>query len=133
MNWRIRPEERYLETHPNSTLKEYIDYLDAKELQRQQELKESAKKHEKLLAINITGNLGLYNSLSSSCADSYNRELVTDVEEFLERAAKLKGFTYKRKDIMKINGIEIKPGMVLIGKDADNRDSILVTFPSQRE
>lgn len=43
MNWRIRPEERYLETHPNSTLKEYIDYLDAKELQRQQELKESAK------------------------------------------------------------------------------------------
>lgn len=66
-----------------------------------------------LLAINITGNLGLYNNLSSSCADSYNRELVTDVEEFLERAAELKGFTYKRKDIMKINGIEIKPGMVI--------------------
>lgn len=66
-----------------------------------------------LLAINITGNLGLYNNLSSSCADSYNRELVTDVEEFLERAAKLKGFTYKRKDIMKINGIEIKPGMII--------------------
>lgn len=50
MNWRMRPEERYLETHPNSTLKEYVDYLDAKELQRQQELKESAKKHEELLA-----------------------------------------------------------------------------------
>lgn len=50
MNWRTRPEERYLETHPNSTLKEYIDYLDAKELQRQQELKESEKKHEELLA-----------------------------------------------------------------------------------
>lgn len=84
-----------------------------------------------LLAINITGNLGLYNNLSSSCADSYNRELVTDVEEFLERAAKLKGCTYKRKNIMAkyvINGVEIKPGMVIEIQDNDKELSYVV-FP----
>lgn len=64
-----------------------------------------------LLVINVLGKLGLYNNLDISCASNYNRELVTNVEEFLEKAAALRGFTYKRKDIMEINGIEIKPGM----------------------
>lgn len=57
----------------------------------------------------------------------YNRELVTDVEEFLERAAKLKGFTYKRKDIMKINGIEIKAGMIL----TTSTEVTYIVFPSK--
>lgn len=81
-----------------------------------------------LLAINITGKLGLYNNLSSSCADSYNRELVTDVEEFLERAAKLKGFTYKKDNcIMKFNGINIRPGMVLVSSTG----TIYIVFPAK--
>lgn len=55
-----------------------------------------------------------YNNTVEDNGTIANRELVTDVEEFLERAAALKGFTYKRKDIMEINGIKIKPGMVII-------------------
>lgn len=30
---------------------------------------------------------------------------------------------------MEINGVKIKPGMVLIGKDWSNREKILVAFP----
>lgn len=88
--------------------------------------------HFPLLVINDRGRFGSCDNYQLSHLDYFNRELVTDVEEFLERAAKLKGFTYKRKDIMKINGVEIKPGMVLIGKDANNRDNILVAFPLQK-
>lgn len=83
-----------------------------------------------LLVINYNGGEMCTNVNISEQFD-YNRELVTNVEEFLERAAKLKGKTYKRNNIMKIHNIEIKPGMVLIGKDADNRDTILVAFPLQ--
>lgn len=54
---------------------------------------------------------------------------MTDVEEFLERAAQLMGKTYKRKDIMEINGIEIKPGMVLVGTNYSNKKVCLVAFP----
>lgn len=50
MNWRISPEEIYLENHPNSTLKEYIDYLHLEELKRSQELEESSRRHKELLA-----------------------------------------------------------------------------------
>lgn len=80
-----------------------------------------------LLAINIVGELGLYNNISSSCVNSYNRELVFNVEEFLERAAALKGFTYKRKDIMKINGIEIKPGMIITCENSAD----YIAFPTK--
>lgn len=66
-----------------------------------------------LLCINRYGLFGQCTNLSMECIKANDRELVTDVEEFLERAAKLKGFTYKRKDVMEINGIEIKPGMVI--------------------
>lgn len=66
-----------------------------------------------LLVINRGENLGSCTNLIKEDAKHSNRELIADVEEFLERAAKLKGFTYKRKDIMEINGIEIKPGMVI--------------------
>lgn len=57
----------------------------------------------------------------------YNRELVDNVEEFLERAARLKGFTYKRKDMetkekLVINGVEIKPNYVIQGTKDDKGD-----------
>lgn len=82
-----------------------------------------------LLIINECGILGVCNNYDSNTyfEDAYNRELITDVEEFLERAAALKGFTYKRKDVMKINGIEIKPGMVITTED--NIDYI--AFPTR--
>lgn len=80
-----------------------------------------------LLVINTMGKLGLYNNINISCANSYNRELITDVEEFLERAAALKGFTYKRKDTMKINGIEIKPGMIITCKNGAD----YIAFPTK--
>ena len=72
-----------------------------------------------LLVINECGVLGVCNNYdyNTYIEDDYNRELINNVEEFLERAAILKGFTYKRKDIMKINGIEIKPGMVITTED----------------
>lgn len=65
------------------------------------------------LVINATNDFGQCGNFETPNLMSYNRVLVLNVEEFLERAAKLKGFTYKRKDIMKINGVEIKPGMVI--------------------
>ena len=68
-------------------------------------------KSHPLLVINAFGNKGKYNLDGISVCENYNRELITNVEEFLEGAAKLKGFTYKRKGIIEINGIEIKPGM----------------------
>lgn len=54
-------------------------------------------------------------------------ELITNVEEFLERAAKLKGFLYNRKDYMKFNGIEIKPGMVLVS----STETKYIVFPAK--
>ena len=66
-----------------------------------------------LIVLNYCNNLGIVANFSVTNLNYHNRELVTNVEEFLKRAAKLKGFTYKRKDIMKINGIEIKPGMII--------------------
>lgn len=50
------------------------------------------------------------------------RELVTDVEEFLERAAKLKGFTYKRKDMkQEFTKSDLKTGMVVEYKNGTRR------------
>lgn len=79
-----------------------------------------------LLVINESGSLGICNNYPLSFTGDYDRELVTNVEEFLARAAELKGFTYKRKDIMKINGIEIKPGMVIITKN----EGTYIAFPT---
>lgn len=79
------------------------------------------------IVINLAGDLGSYSNVSYDGTSDYNRELVTNIEEFLEKAATLKGFTYKRKNIMKINGIEIKPGMVITTED--NIDYI--AFPTR--
>lgn len=81
-----------------------------------------------ILILNWSDRIGYYGFGFIKHLDE-NRILIDDVEEFLERAAKLKGFTYKRKDIMEINGVKIKPGMVLIGKDWSGRERILVAFP----
>lgn len=64
-----------------------------------------------LVVINECGTLGRCNNYQLFSKDKYNRELVTDVEEFLKKAAQLKGRKYVKKNVVKINGIEIKPGM----------------------
>lgn len=67
------------------------------------------------LVINSGGDLGKCCNFSVPGLQVFNRELVTEVREFLERAAKLRGYKYKPKNIIMdmtvINGIEITPGM----------------------
>lgn len=84
-----------------------------------------------LLCINDSGNIGFCCNYWLVSMHDYNRELVTNVEEFLEKAATLKGFAYKRKDIMKINGVTIKPGM---GIYVDERiaENLYVVIPTKR-
>lgn len=76
-----------------------------------------------LLSINRYGLLGQCTNFSMKCKNYHDRELVTNVEEFLERAAKLKGFTYKRKDIMEkefgMNKLEV--GMIVEYKSGERR------------
>lgn len=88
----------------------------------------SSWKSHPYIVINLSGNLGDYSNVSSTEVLCYNREIINNTEEFLERAAKLMNKTYKRKDIMKINGIEIKPGMV-IETEERNQKITYVVFP----
>ena len=80
------------------------------------------------LVINATGILGECRAYETPSVGDYNRILLTDVEEFLEKSAMLKGFNYKRKDIMKINGIEIKPGMIITCKNGAD----YIAFPTKK-
>lgn len=82
-----------------------------------------------LLVINECNILGRCNNYSLCAKNEYNRELITDTEEFLERAAKLKGCEYIKENSTKINGIEIKPGMYLRGRNANNTRVIIVALP----
>ena len=82
-----------------------------------------------LIVINYNNLLGEVINTSTVNYKYNDRELVTNVEEFLERAAKLRGFTYKRKDIMKINGVEIKTGMVIKTKEENNVIYTYIVFP----
>lgn len=83
-----------------------------------------------LLCINRYGLFGQCTNFSMECRKAHDRELVTDVEEFLERAAKLKGFTYKRKDsIMEFHGVEIKPGMVIVIDEPTVLNVPYIVFP----
>lgn len=50
-----------------------------------------------LLVLNYDNSIGYMANLFISKSAFFNRELVTDPEEFLTRAAKLKGFEYKPK------------------------------------
>lgn len=80
-----------------------------------------------ILALNIDGTIGKCTNINRASVTEYNRELVTDIEEFLERAAELKGFTYKKDYIMKFNGIVIRPGMVLVSSTG----TIYIVFPAK--
>lgn len=76
------------------------------------------------LALNCDGMLGVCTSITSIRLTNYDRELITDVEEFLERAAELKGFTYKKKQKdMKLS--DLKPGMIVKTK---KEEKFLVLF-----
>lgn len=82
------------------------------------------------LVINRHGKFGDCGNYEAPSEETYNRESITNVEEFLERAAKLKGFTYKRKDnIMEFYGIEIKAGMVIILDEANTENVPYIVFP----
>lgn len=90
---------------------------------------------ENVLVINAAGSdeihgIYIYNNYSEKAVKA-NRELVTDVKEFLERAAKLKGFTYKRKDVMEINGIEIKPGMGIYVDNKYDNNKLYIVIPTK--
>lgn len=68
------------------------------------------------LVINSGGDLGTCCNFSVPGLQVFNRELVVEVKEFLERAAKLRGYEYKPKNVImnmtvKLMGIEVKPGM----------------------
>lgn len=65
-----------------------------------------------LLIINLDGNVGDYTNEYLVLKDANNRELVDNVEEFLYRAAQLKGFSYKKKDNM-FTKKDLKTGMVV--------------------
>lgn len=72
-----------------------------------------------LLVINYNDNLGICtNTTIHGWATVENNRIFTDnVEEFLERAAKLKGFTYKRKDMKEFTKDNLKSGMVVITRN----------------
>lgn len=84
-----------------------------------------------LVVINEFGTLGRCNNYQLFSKNEYNRELVTDVEEFLERAAKLKGCKYVNKKVVKINGIEIKPGMGIF-LDSRLAQNLYIVIPTKR-
>lgn len=77
-----------------------------------------------LLVINRGGTLGICTNLVIKDAKCRDRELVTDVEEFLERAAELKGFTYKRKSMKKFTKADLKSGMVV--ENAQKRKALVI-------
>lgn len=78
-----------------------------------------------ILVVNYTGIIG---KVSNVCdVAQRDRELVIDVEEFLEKAAKLKGFTYKRKDMKEFTLKDLKPGMVVEYRNKDKRLVVLVS------
>lgn len=53
-----------------------------------------------ILILNWSHKIGYYGFGSETHLDDKDRILIDDVEEFLERAATLQDFTYKRKKIL---------------------------------
>lgn len=80
-----------------------------------------------ILAIN-SRYLDVYTNINFLYKNDKKHILVNNVEEFLEKAARLKGKTYKRKDVMKINGIEIKPGMIITCENSAD----YIAFPTKK-
>lgn len=85
-----------------------------------------------ILTLNWNKDINCYGFGNYIIIERIGSELINNVEEFLEMAAELKGFTYKRKDIMEINGIEIKPGMVIEIED-DGKKTSYIVFPLLNE
>lgn len=81
------------------------------------------------IVLDLRGEIGKCSNLSER--ESSNRYEVTDAEEFLERAAILIGKQYKRKDMVKINGIEIKPGMGIYVNDTTS-DNLYIVIPTKK-
>lgn len=65
------------------------------------------------IVINLGNQIGNYSNVRAEDCTSHNREVVTDVEEFLERAAKLKGITYKRRTMGNFTKYNLRSGMVV--------------------
>lgn len=78
------------------------------------------------IVLDFTGSVGKCSNLSER--ESSNRYEVTNVEEFLEIAAILMGKQYKRKDMVKIHDIKIKPGMVI----TTTNNYFWVVFPTEK-
>lgn len=67
-----------------------------------------------LLVINYNDKLYNVCNVHINYKNLYNRELVNNVDEFLSKAAELKGFKYNKYDnnnYMDFLGIKLKPGM----------------------
>ena len=58
-----------------------------------------------LLVINWGGYIGNINNVHYTSIKDHDRKLLTNIEEFLKKAAELKGFIYKRKNTMKIKSL----------------------------
>lgn len=83
----------------------------------------------KLLVINYAGILGTIGTESLNYnKHDYNREFVDCVEEFLERAAELMGYTYNRKDVMPkdFDITKLEVGMIVEHKNG-HRSIVLST------
>lgn len=71
-----------------------------------------------LLVINVNGNFGNFTNIGEYRKYDFNRILVNNPEEFLERAASLMGKTYKRKDMKReFTKEDLKSGMVVKTKN----------------
>lgn len=116
----------------DSKLWEYIKPYLEKWRYTFEHITETNWKNYPVLVINIASDLGICGNIDTY-SECYDRELTNNVEKFLEQAAKLKGFIYERKDVIKIHGIEIKPGIVLRGITINNKEIKVVTFPMEGE
>lgn len=83
------------------------------------------------IVINFADDFGCYSNVMFLDRNNYGREEVTNVEEFLERAANLKGLIYIRRDIVKIHDVEIKPGIGIYVDDKYNNNNLYIVFPTK--
>lgn len=78
-----------------------------------------------LLVIDSEGKLGKYNNHSLSCVSEYKRYQETDIEKFLAKAARLKGFVYYNKKKPNTGEFftkdDLKPGMVIELRKGERR------------
>lgn len=83
-------EEQYLETHPDSTLKEYIDFLKEEQKKKKLFLDESKKRHEELLnsyigkcfKVNFNGSCVIYFKITTPITQN---TLVTSYELYTDK------------------------------------------------